>query len=188
MPREEEMLPKDKYTLFDKKEKSYRKSIHSTSAPELRFQYLRLPRALLMVVSLCRVAQVDSCQPACEPSWILSYRRHNLPYFYNRHTLYGSPIRELESKLYYTPDALPLYLHSMAGLGSNNIGRISGVFGNCENAAALTEDAAIYTCSITQRLDQIFFFHNPIIVQKKNVTSAFGPWKASMDRKNSHGR
>ena len=29
MPREEEMLPKDKYTLFDKKEKSYRKSLHS---------------------------------------------------------------------------------------------------------------------------------------------------------------
>lgn len=30
MPREEEMLPKDKYTLFDKKEKKYRKGIHST--------------------------------------------------------------------------------------------------------------------------------------------------------------
>ncbi|RHZ45346.1 mitochondrial 54S ribosomal mL60 domain-containing protein [Aspergillus thermomutatus] len=30
MPREEEMLPKDKYTLFDKKEKTYRKGIHST--------------------------------------------------------------------------------------------------------------------------------------------------------------
>lgn len=29
MPREEEMLPKDKYTLFDKKEKNYRKSLHS---------------------------------------------------------------------------------------------------------------------------------------------------------------
>lgn len=29
MPREEEMLPKDKYTLFDKKEKTYRKGIHS---------------------------------------------------------------------------------------------------------------------------------------------------------------
>ncbi|PYH62944.1 mitochondrial 54S ribosomal protein mL60 [Aspergillus niger CBS 101883] len=28
MPREEEMLPKDKYTLFDKKEKKYRKGIH----------------------------------------------------------------------------------------------------------------------------------------------------------------
>ncbi|KAL2008509.1 hypothetical protein VTN00DRAFT_6703 [Thermoascus crustaceus] len=28
MPREEEMLPKDKYTIFDKKEKKYRKGIH----------------------------------------------------------------------------------------------------------------------------------------------------------------
>lgn len=33
MPREEEMLPKDKYTLFDKKEKKYRKGIHSTLHP-----------------------------------------------------------------------------------------------------------------------------------------------------------
>src|ERR1700678_2012676 len=29
MPREEEMLPKDKYTIFDRKEKRYRKGIHS---------------------------------------------------------------------------------------------------------------------------------------------------------------
>ncbi|PGG95563.1 hypothetical protein AJ79_09982 [Helicocarpus griseus UAMH5409] len=29
MPREEEMLPKDKYTIFDRKEKKYRKGIHS---------------------------------------------------------------------------------------------------------------------------------------------------------------
>lgn len=29
MPREQEMLPKDKYTIFDKKERRYRKSIHS---------------------------------------------------------------------------------------------------------------------------------------------------------------
>ena len=29
MPREEEMLPKDKYTIFDRKEKKYRKAIHS---------------------------------------------------------------------------------------------------------------------------------------------------------------
>lgn len=29
MPREEEMLPKDKYTIFDRKEKRYRKAIHS---------------------------------------------------------------------------------------------------------------------------------------------------------------
>ncbi|CAK7567379.1 MAG: hypothetical protein SEPTF4163_005343 [Sporothrix epigloea] len=30
MPREEEMLARDKYTIFDRKVKRYRKSIHST--------------------------------------------------------------------------------------------------------------------------------------------------------------
>jgi hypothetical protein len=29
MPVEEEMVPKDKYTIFDRKEKKYRKSIRS---------------------------------------------------------------------------------------------------------------------------------------------------------------
>lgn len=29
MPTEEEMLPKDKYTIFDRKERKYRKGIHS---------------------------------------------------------------------------------------------------------------------------------------------------------------
>lgn len=29
MPVEEEMLPRDKYTMFDRKEKKYRKGIHS---------------------------------------------------------------------------------------------------------------------------------------------------------------
>jgi hypothetical protein len=31
MPTEEEMLPKDKYTIFDRKVKRYRKGIHSES-------------------------------------------------------------------------------------------------------------------------------------------------------------
>lgn len=31
MPTEEEMLPKDKYTIFDRKERKYRKGIHSES-------------------------------------------------------------------------------------------------------------------------------------------------------------
>lgn len=30
MPKEEEMLPRDKYTIFDRKAKRYRKGIHST--------------------------------------------------------------------------------------------------------------------------------------------------------------
>jgi hypothetical protein len=29
MPTEREMLPRDKYTIFDRKEKKYRKAIHS---------------------------------------------------------------------------------------------------------------------------------------------------------------
>lgn len=29
MPREQEMVPKDKYTIFDRKEKKYRKGLHS---------------------------------------------------------------------------------------------------------------------------------------------------------------
>lgn len=29
MPIEQEMVPKDKYTIFDRKEKKYRKGIHS---------------------------------------------------------------------------------------------------------------------------------------------------------------
>jgi len=33
MPVEQEMLPKDKYTIFDRKEKKYRKGIHSGLAP-----------------------------------------------------------------------------------------------------------------------------------------------------------
>ncbi|MCJ1377593.1 hypothetical protein MMC17_000688 [Xylographa soralifera] len=30
MPKEAEMVPKDKYTMFDRKEKRYRKGVHST--------------------------------------------------------------------------------------------------------------------------------------------------------------
>ena len=32
MPIEQEMIPKDKYTIFDRKEKKYRKSIRSEPA------------------------------------------------------------------------------------------------------------------------------------------------------------
>lgn len=38
MPTEAEMLPKDKYTIFDRKEKRYRKGIHS-KFPTLLYKY-----------------------------------------------------------------------------------------------------------------------------------------------------
>jgi hypothetical protein len=43
MPIEQEMVPKDKYTMFDRKEKKYRKGIHSecihisSTCPNIRF-------------------------------------------------------------------------------------------------------------------------------------------------------
>lgn len=36
MPREEEMLPRDKYTMFDRKAKRYRKGIHSMFSMEYK--------------------------------------------------------------------------------------------------------------------------------------------------------
>ena len=43
MPVEQEMLPKDKYTIFDRKEKKYRKGIHS----ELRRLFRMISRVLM---------------------------------------------------------------------------------------------------------------------------------------------
>ena len=40
MPREEEMLPKDKYTIFDRKERKYRKGIHSKWSYEIPINVL----------------------------------------------------------------------------------------------------------------------------------------------------
>jgi hypothetical protein len=39
MPIEQEMVPRDKYTMFDRKEKKYRKGIHSTCI-ELNVRFL----------------------------------------------------------------------------------------------------------------------------------------------------
>ena len=39
MPREDEMRPKDKYSMFDRKEKTYRKGIHSESGRGSTFYF-----------------------------------------------------------------------------------------------------------------------------------------------------
>jgi hypothetical protein len=64
MPREEEMLPKDKYTIFDRKEKTYRKGIHSMllDSPCLS------PFELLIAH---RITEMDSLKSTCQPSWLL---------------------------------------------------------------------------------------------------------------------
>ena len=64
MPVEQEMVPRDKYTIFDRKEKKYRKSIRS--------EYLHIEgiweEGMLMI---CRATQVDESVATSQSSWIL---------------------------------------------------------------------------------------------------------------------
>jgi hypothetical protein len=64
MPREEEMLPKDKYTIFDRKEKRYRKGIHSM----LMAQNLQQATSLTCI---SRASEVDESQPESQSAWFL---------------------------------------------------------------------------------------------------------------------
>lgn len=75
MPTEAEMLPKDKYTLFDRKAKRYRKGIHSTSlSGESRWSVRGL---LANDLLLYRAAQVDQGFSESQSSWFLSGAHSN---------------------------------------------------------------------------------------------------------------
>lgn len=68
MPTEEMMMAKDKYTMFDRKEKRYRKGIHSMFPPT----YLLIEEARRSANDCRRAAQMDESVATIEPSWILS--------------------------------------------------------------------------------------------------------------------
>lgn len=53
MPSEAEMLPRDKYTLFDRKERRYRKGIHSKSGPFVLHCYPLVPCDSSGIVTAC---------------------------------------------------------------------------------------------------------------------------------------
>lgn len=65
MPTEEEMLPKDKYSVFDRKVKRYRKGIHSTLKPGV---VVGKHKARL---TSSRSTEVDEGQPETQSSWFL---------------------------------------------------------------------------------------------------------------------
>lgn len=84
MPTEEEMRPKDKYTIFDRKEKRYRKGIHSELGFLGRFlkqrhsdfcawtnPYLSLWEGSTLTVQY-RATQMDASQSTNQPSWVLT--------------------------------------------------------------------------------------------------------------------
>lgn len=66
MPTEAEMLPKDKYTMFDRKAKRYRKGIHSTWRPG-NHNYARV----MCLTIGARAPKVDACVAKSQPAWIL---------------------------------------------------------------------------------------------------------------------
>lgn len=65
MPTEGEMLPKDKYSVFDRKVKRYRKGIHSTCWRGGDFSTVREG------LTDCRGAEVDESQPETQSSGFL---------------------------------------------------------------------------------------------------------------------
>lgn len=71
MPVEEEMLPRDKYTMFDRKEKKYRKGIHSMDMA-LSFSMLNFCGTIADAGGLFRIAKVDESFAESQPSWILN--------------------------------------------------------------------------------------------------------------------
>jgi hypothetical protein len=82
MPSEEEMLPKDKYTIFDRKERKYRKGIHSELTPWSSFS--DRSREVdeydgAMANGLNRTPQVDSSIAAPQPARLLGrfFLRHS---------------------------------------------------------------------------------------------------------------
>jgi len=65
MPTEEEMLPKDKYSVFDRKVKRYRKGIHS------KFNTGGLVEKHKARLTSSRGTEVDEGQPETQSSWFL---------------------------------------------------------------------------------------------------------------------
>lgn len=62
-------MPKDKYTIFDRKEKKYRKAIHSE-------HYRTDLEDKSVILTLPRAAKVDQTFSAPQPTWILDGLRH----------------------------------------------------------------------------------------------------------------
>jgi hypothetical protein len=63
MPTEQEMLPKDKYTIFDRKEKKYRKGIHSKFACFAGYALKKL--------IICRASKMDKIVATTQPTRLL---------------------------------------------------------------------------------------------------------------------
>lgn len=126
MPTEQEMLPKDKYTVFDRKVKRYRKGIHSkfSSRPTLETDLVEESAGakvreaeigemnvltLGQMLTVCRGAKVDESQPETESPWFLSGECWFCVYYmflYGLHRIWRlSRIKETYSVQYWPTSA-----------------------------------------------------------------------------------
>ncbi len=72
MPTEQEMRPKDKYTMFDRKEKRYRKGIHSESLQVLLIGGYAINRKeLALIFGDSRATEMDEGQSADKSPGVL---------------------------------------------------------------------------------------------------------------------
>lgn len=83
MPTEQEMLPKDKYTVFDRKVKRYRKGIHSkwhTIWNHIAGAFGGKTENLVIrnecILTIHRGTEVDEGQSATQPPWFLDGPHH----------------------------------------------------------------------------------------------------------------
>lgn len=91
MPREEEMLPKDKYTIFDRKEKRYRKGLHSESSSDL---------ATHILISCFRTTEMDKSEPENQPSRFLDTNTKSAPRIGPMYS------KQLQDRTAYEPEQL----------------------------------------------------------------------------------
>ena len=104
MPTEEEMLPKDKYTVFDRKVKRYRKGIHSESIHLAGYKDMLEGLGSTIgsdgmglgrsgddeqTLTICRGTEVDKSQPETQPTRFLNGRRWFCVYYLFFYCLYG---------------------------------------------------------------------------------------------------
>jgi Mitochondrial ribosomal protein L31 len=73
MPTEAEMRPKDKYTIFARNEKNYRKGIHSESLMMFTCPWFFMNKRDTNKASHDRIAKMDKSFTTIESAWILKH-------------------------------------------------------------------------------------------------------------------
>ncbi len=77
MPTEAQMLPRDKYTMFDRKAKKYRKGIHSMCLPRRWMNGM-----MWLTIGFSRTPQVDSRIAKSQPARLLDDEERRFEHVY----------------------------------------------------------------------------------------------------------